>query len=58
FKVIITLDQGDLFTKKGTAIDVTTGMGAQVDIITGKRTVLHYLTKPIVRVLDESFTER
>jgi multidrug efflux pump subunit AcrA (membrane-fusion protein) len=58
FKVLISLDQGDLFTKKGTAIDVTTGMGAQVDIITGKRTVLHYLTKPIIRVLDESFTER
>jgi len=58
FKVIVSLDQDDLFTKKGTSIDVTTGMGAQVDIITGKRTVLHYLTKPIIRVLDESFIER
>jgi multidrug efflux pump subunit AcrA (membrane-fusion protein) len=58
FKVIISLDQNSLFTKRGTAIDVTTGMGAQVDIITGKRTVLHYLVKPIIRVLDESFTER
>ena len=58
FKVLISLDQSDLFTKKGTVIDVTTGMGAQVDIITGTRTVLHYLTKPIVKVLDESFTER
>tara|TARA_B110000211_G_scaffold224161_1_gene274925 strand:- start:641 stop:1816 length:1176 start_codon:yes stop_codon:yes gene_type:complete len=58
FKVLISLDQGNLFTKKGTAIDVTTGMGAQVDIITGKRTVLHYLTKPVIKVLDESFTER
>jgi multidrug efflux pump subunit AcrA (membrane-fusion protein) len=58
FKVIVSLDQDDLFTKKGTSIDVTTGMGAQVDIITGKRTVLNYLTKPIIRVLDESFVER
>ena len=58
FKVLISLDQSDLFTKKGTAINVTTGMGAQVDIITGSRTVLHYLTKPIIKVLDESFTER
>ena len=58
FKVLVSLDQDDLFTKQGTAINVTTGMGAQVDIITGKRTVLHYLTKPIIRVLDESFTER
>jgi multidrug efflux pump subunit AcrA (membrane-fusion protein) len=58
FKVIVSLDQDGLFTKKGTSVDVTTGMGAQVDIITGKRTVLHYLTKPIIRTLDESFTER
>ena len=58
FKVLISLDHSDLFTKKGTAINVTTGMGAQVDIITGSRTVLHYLTKPVIKVLDESFTER
>lgn len=58
FKVLISLDQSDLITKKGTTIDVTTGMGAQADIITGSRTVLHYLTKPVIKVLDESFTER
>ena len=58
FKVLVSLDNNDLFTKQGTAIKVTTGMGAQVDIITGSRTVLHYLTKPIIKVLDESFTER
>mgnify|MGYP003990481063 CR=1 FL=1 len=58
FKVLISLDQGDLFTKTGSVVNVTTGMGAQVDIITGKRTVLHYLTKPIIKVLDESFIER
>ena len=58
FKVLISLDNNDLFTKFGQAIDVTTGMGAQVDIITGSRTVLHYLTKPIIKVLDESFSER
>ena len=58
FKVLISLDNDDLITKQGSAIEVTTGMGAQVDIITGRRTVLHYLTKPIIKVLDESFTER
>ena len=58
FKVLISLGQSDLITKKGTTIDVTTGMGAQADIITGSRTVLHYLTKPVIKVLDESFTER
>ena len=58
FKVLVSLDNNDLFTKRGAPINVTTGMGAQVDIITGSRTVLHYLTKPIIKVLDESFTER
>ena len=58
FKVLISLDNSDLMTKKGTSIDITTGMGAQADIITGSRTVLHYITKPIIKVLDESFTER
>ena len=58
FKVLISLDPSDLFTKKGTTIDITTGMGAQADIITGSRTVLHYLTKPVIKVLDESFIER
>ena len=58
FKVLISLDNSDLITKKGTSIDITTGMGAQADIITGSRTVLHYITKPIIKVLDESFTER
>ena len=58
FKVLISLDNSDLMTKKGTSIDITTGMGAQADIITGSRTVLHYIAKPIIKVLDESFTER
>ena len=58
FKVLISLDHSDLVTKKGTTIDITTGMGAEADIITGSRTVLHYLTKPLIKVLDESFTER
>ena len=58
FKVLVSLDNEDLFTKLGKAIDVTTGMGAQVDIITGSRTVLHYLSKPVIKVLDESFKER
>jgi multidrug efflux pump subunit AcrA (membrane-fusion protein) len=58
FKVLISLNGSDLFTNGGTAIEVTTGMGAQVSIVTGTRTVLHYLVKPVIKVLDESFTER
>lgn len=58
FKVQITLDDSNLFAKNGEPINIAPGMGAQVDIITGERTVLHYLTKPIIKTLDESFIER
>jgi len=58
FKVQITLDDMNLTAKNGSPIDIAPGMGAQVDIITGERTVLHYLVKPIIKTLDESFIER
>jgi HlyD family type I secretion membrane fusion protein len=58
FKVQIKLDKKDVITKSGQKLDITPGMGAQVDIITGERSVLNYLTKPIVKTLDESFKER
>ncbi len=34
------------------------GMVASVDIITGKKSVLHYLLKPIVKARDEALRER
>jgi len=58
FKVQITLDRTKLVSKNGESIQIAPGMGAQVDIITGERTVMHYLTKPIIKTLDESFIER
>lgn len=58
FKVQITLDKKELVAKNSEPIKIAPGMGAQIDIITGKRTVMHYLTKPIIKTLDESFIER
>ena len=58
FKVQIVLDKSKLYSKNGKLIEITPGMGAQVDILTGKRTVLHYIAKPVIKTLDESFTER
>lgn len=34
------------------------GMVASVDIITGKKTILEYLMKPILRARAEAFRER
>ena len=39
-------------------MDILPGMTATVEIKTGRRTVLHYLTKPIVKTLSESMGER
>lgn len=58
FRVQIALNKSKLLTKDGKQIEIAPGMGAQVDIITGTRTVFHYLAKPIIKTLDESFTER
>lgn len=58
FRVQIVLDKRKLQSKNGKRIEITPGMGAQVDIVTGTRTVLHYLAKPVIKTLDESFTER
>jgi adhesin transport system membrane fusion protein len=34
------------------------GMVATVDIVTGRKSVLHYLLKPIIRVKDTMLRER
>ena len=33
-------------------------MTANIDIVTGERTVFDYLAKPIVKTMSESFQER
>lgn len=37
---------------------IITGMVAEVDILTGKRTLLQYLLKPVLRATEVAFTER
>jgi len=58
FKVQIVLDKNMLNSKNGKEIEISPGMGAQVDIITGSRTVFQYLAKPVIKTLNESFIER
>jgi membrane fusion protein, adhesin transport system len=42
----------------GEGLPIIPGMVAQVDIITGKKTVLSYLLKPVLRAKAYAFTER
>lgn len=58
FRVQIELDNKELIAKNGKKIEITPGMSASIDIITGERTVFDYLTKPIVKTISESFQER
>ena len=41
----------------GDAVEILPGMVAQVDILSGKRTVLDYLIAPVVRVKETAFRE-
>ena len=43
---------------QGRRLSIEPGMLATVDVITGRRTVLYYLGKPITRLKDRALTER
>ncbi|MFH1605182.1 MAG: HlyD family type I secretion periplasmic adaptor subunit [Pseudomonadota bacterium] len=43
---------------RGKVLPVIPGMTGQVDILTGQRSVLYYLLKPINKTLERSLTER
>lgn len=40
------------------SLDILPGMTATVEVMTGRKTVLQYLTKPIVKTMSESLAER
>ena len=42
----------------GPGLPIIPGMVAQVDILTGKKTVLSYLLKPVLRARANALTER
>jgi adhesin transport system membrane fusion protein len=42
----------------GKKLPISPGMMASVDVITGKRSILYYLTKPINRARERALTER
>ncbi len=44
--------------KNGEKMDIIVGMTANVDIITGKKSILEYMLKPIMKAKYNAFTER
>jgi adhesin transport system membrane fusion protein len=55
--VIEVRTESSILDAEGAAVDILPGMVAQVDILTGQKTVLDYLLRPVVRVRDQAFQE-
>ncbi|HEY8190884.1 MAG TPA: HlyD family type I secretion periplasmic adaptor subunit, partial [Alphaproteobacteria bacterium] len=43
---------------RGQKLDIIPGMVASIDILTGKKTVMEYLMKPLIKTLDNAMKER
>jgi len=57
FEVILETDHNYL-GEASERLTISPGMGADASIITGKRTLMQYLLKPVVKTLDKSLRER
>ncbi|MEQ8936062.1 MAG: HlyD family type I secretion periplasmic adaptor subunit [Amphiplicatus sp.] len=57
YLIKVRTDQNVIRTKGGD-LQILPGMGAEVDILNGKRTVLAYLLKPIVEVQNKALREQ
>jgi hypothetical protein len=54
----VRINKNNLKTQLGKLVQITPGMTTQVEIETGKMSVLSYLTKPLVKTFTSSLTER
>lgn len=57
YRVRIRTEQSHLGSNEK-PLPIIPGMVAQVDILTGRKSVLHYLLKPIIKARDRALTER
>lgn len=57
YTVRLTTDKTHLM-HKGEKKEITTGMVASIDILTGEKTVMEYLLKPFIKTLDNAMSER
>jgi len=57
YRVRLKTDENKL-KRRGEEFAIIPGMQSSVDIITGKKTVLQYLLKPLIKTVDVAFTER
>ncbi len=56
---IVKLKTADtVFHSQGRDLPILAGMQAEIDIVTGKKSILDYLTKPLLKVKNRAFTEQ
>ncbi|WP_104016896.1 HlyD family type I secretion periplasmic adaptor subunit [Roseovarius nitratireducens] len=58
FRVMVRTRRSELEAEDGTTLPISPGMVAQVDILTGRKTVLDYLARPLMRARSEALRER
>jgi adhesin transport system membrane fusion protein len=58
YRVHVRINKNHLKTPAGKSIRITSGMTTQVEIETGKMSVLDYIAKPLIKTFNSSFTER
>lgn len=58
YLIRVITQQKHLIDKKGKKLPIIPGMTAEVNIITGKKTVLNYLLKPVLRAWGSALRER
>lgn len=57
YQIIVRTDKSEL-VHQGQILPIIPGMVASVDILTGRKTVLDYLLKPILKTRNRALTER
>lgn len=57
YKVVVQTDKSYL-EKDGRKLPIIPGMVANVDIVTGKKTIMDFILKPLLKVKQDSLHER
>lgn len=57
YRILVRTDRADLKGKEG-PLPIIPGMVATVEILTGEKTVLDYILKPVLKVRDSALRER
>ena len=58
YQIKVRTAESSLRDREGGALPIIPGMVTEVDILTGKKTVLQYLLKPVLRAKARAFRER